>query len=193
MKIGKTHTRRRLVLWIVLGALVVGAVVFLAYSLFFKPDPVTLPVPTVTAQAATPTAKPIAITDSSTFVAAMPATVGIDVLIDYTVTDTLGDSTLPARTAERVTLDYGPGSSSRVFTVEAYQHYNQADAQTAYDSYAAGMTDVKDVIVDGTAVGKRAFSTSGSKGTVVWRNGTAVFDVTGPAGDVLRFFEHFGI
>ena len=193
MKIGKTHKRRRLVLWIVLGALVAGAAVFLAYRLYFMPDPVILPVPTATAQAATPTAKPLAITNASAFVSSMPTMVGTDVLIDYMVTDTVGDSTLPARTAEKVTLDYGPGSSSSVFTVDAYQHYDQTAAQTAYDSYADGMTDVKDVVVDGTTVGKRAFSTSGSKGTVVWRNGTAVFDLTGPASDVLGFFEHFGI
>ncbi len=193
VKIGKTHKRRRLVLWIVLGALVAGAAAVLVYRLYFMPDPIILPAPIATAQAATPTAKPLAITDSSTFVAAMPTTVGTDVLINYTVTDTIGDSTLPARAAEKVTLDYGPGSSSKVFTVEAYQHYDQTAAQTAYDSYAAGMTDVKDVVVDGTTVGKRAFSTSGSNGTVVWRNGTAVFDLTGPAGDVLGFFEHFGV
>jgi len=193
VKTEESHKRRRLVLWIVLGALVAGAAVFLAYRLYFMPDPVTLPVPTVTAQAATPTAKPLAITDASTFVSAMPTTVGTDVLIAYTVTETIGDSTLPARAAEKVTLDYGPGSSSRVFTVEAYQHYDQTAAQAAYDSYATGMTDVKDVVVDGTTVGKRAFSTSGSKGTVVWRNGTAVFDLTGPASDVLGFFEHFGV
>jgi hypothetical protein len=193
VKTEKSHKRRRLVLWIVLGAVVAGAAVFLAYRLYFMPDPVTLPVPTVTAQAATPTAKPLAITDASTFVSAMPTTVGTDVLIAYTVTETIGDSTLPARAAEKVTLDYGPGSSSRVFTVEAYQHYDQTAAQAAYDSYATGMTDVKDVIVDGTTVGKRAFSTSGSKGTVVWRNGTAVFDLTGPASDVLGFFERFGV
>jgi hypothetical protein len=193
VKIEMTHKRRRLVLWIVLGALVAGAAVFLAYRLYFMPDPVTLPVPTVTAQAATPTAKPVPITNASTFVSKMPTTVGTDVLIAYTVTDTVGDSTLPARTAEKVTLDYGPGSSSRVFTVEGFQHYDQTAAQTAYDSLATGMTDVTDVVVDGTTVGKRAFSTSGSKGTVVWRNGTAVFDLTGPASDVLGFFEHFGI
>jgi hypothetical protein len=193
VKTEESHKRRRLVLWIVLGALVAGAAVFLAYRLYFMPDPITLPVPTVTAQAATPTAKPLAITDASTFVSAMPTTVGTDVLIAYTVTETIGDSTLPARAAEKVTLDYGPGSSSRVFTVEAYQHYDQTAAQAAYDSYATGMTDVKDVVVDGTTVGKRAFSTSGSKGTVVWRNGTAVFNLTGPASDVLGFFEHFGV
>ncbi|NYI42558.1 hypothetical protein [Demequina lutea] len=193
VKTRKAHTRRRLVVWIVLGALVAGAAVFLAYRLYFMPDPVILPTPTATAEAPAPTAKPIAITNASAFATAMPTVVGTDVLIDYTVTDTVGDSTMPARTAEQVTLDYGPGSSSTVFTVEAYQHYNQTDAQTAYDSYAKGATDVKDVVVNGTTVGKRAFSTTGSKGTVVWRNGTAVFDLTGPASDVLGFFEHFGV
>jgi hypothetical protein len=192
-KVGKVHKRRRLVLWIILGALVAGAATFLVYRLYFPPDPVILPTPTATAQAAAPTAQPIAITDASTFVSSMPTVVGTDVLVDYTVTDPVGDPTMPVRTAEFVTLDYGPGLSSRVFTVEASQHYNQTDAQTAYDSYAAGVTNVKDVVVNGDTVGKRAFSTSGSKGTVVWRNGTAVFDLTGPADSVLDFYEHFGV
>ncbi len=183
----------RLVLWIVLGALVAGAAGALVYLQFFLPDPIILPVPTITAAAPAPTAEPMKVTDSSDFVMAMPATVGTNVLVDYTVTDTAGDSTLPARAAEHVTLKYGPGSTSEVFTVEAYQHYNEADAQTAYDSYATGSTDVKDVTVNGTTVGKRAHFTEGSAGTVVWRNGTAVFDLTGPAGEVLSFYEHFGI
>ena len=189
----KTHRRRRLVLWIVLGTVIAAGAGILVYRLAFLPEPVTLPVPTVTAQAPTPTAEPVKIADSSDFVAAMPTTVGTNVLMDYVVTDTVGDTTLPARAAEHVTLKYGPGSSSMPFTVEAYQHYNADDAKTAYGSYATGSTDVKDVTVDGTNVGQRAYSTSGSTGTVVWRNGTAVFDLTGPSDDVLAFYEHFGI
>ena len=189
----KTHRRRRLVLWIVLGAVIAAGAGIFVYRLAFLPEPITLPVVTVTAQAPTPTAKPVAITDSSDFVAAMPTTVGTDVLMDYVVTDTVGDTTLPARAAEHVTLKYGPGSTSMPFTVEAYQHYNADDAKAAYDSYATGSTDVKDVTVDGTNVGQRAYSTSGSTGTVVWRNGTAVFDLTGPSDEVLAFYEHFGV
>ncbi len=189
----KTHRRRRLVLWIVLGALLAAAAGTVLYRLYFLPEPLILPVPTVTAAAPAPTAEPVTVTDSSDFVKAMPGTVGTDVLVAYEVTDTVGDLTLPARTAEKVTLEYGPGSSSKVFTVEAFQHYNEDDAKTAYDSYATGATDVEDVTVGGTDVGKRAYSTKGSTGTVVWRNGTVVFDLTGPSDDVLHFFEHFGI
>ncbi len=192
-KPAKTHRRRRLVLWIILGLVVAGAATFLAYRLFFTPEPIILPTPTATAQAAAPTAQPVAITDASTFVTSMPKVVGTDVLIDYTITDTLGDTKLPARTAELVTLDYGPGSSTRLFTVEASQHYNQADAQATFEAYAKGVANVEDVVVNGETVGKRAFSTAGPRGTVVWRNGTAVFDLTGPAPDVLKFYEHFGL
>ena len=48
------HKRRRLVLWIVLGAIVAGAAAFLVYRLYFSPDPIILPTPTATAQAASP-------------------------------------------------------------------------------------------------------------------------------------------
>ena len=193
VKTRKTHRRRRLVLWIVLGAVIAAGAGTLVYRMYFLPEPVTLPVPTATAQAPTATAEPMKITDSSDFVAAMPTTVGTNVLVDYKVTDTVGDTTLPARAAEHVRLAYGPGSSSKIFTVEAYQHYNVADATTAYDSYAMGATDVKNVTVNGAHAGMRAFSTVGSTGTVVWRNGTAVFDLTGPSDDVIAFYEHFGI
>lgn len=189
----KTHRRRRLVLWIVLAALLAGAAGTFVYRMYFLPEPEILAVPTIVAEAPMPTAKPIVVTDSSDFVAAMPGTVGTDVLIAYEVTDTVGDTTLPARAAEKVTLEYGPGPSSKVFTVEAFQHYNEEDAKTAYSSYATGATDVEDVKVDGADVGERAYSAKGSTGTVVWRNGTAVFDVKGPADEVLHFYEHFGI
>ncbi|NTV39699.1 MAG: hypothetical protein HGA51_07050, partial [Demequinaceae bacterium] len=189
----KTHRRRRLVLWIVLAAVIAAGAGVLAYRLFFLPEPITLPVPTTTAPAPTPTAEPMEITDPSDFVAAMPTTVGTNVLVSYEVKSTVGDTTLPARTAEQVTLTYGQGSSSQVFTVDAYQHYNEDDAKTTYDAFAAGATDVEDVTVNGTTVGQRAYSTTGSTGTLVWRNGTAVFSLAGPSDEVLDFYEHFGI
>ena len=187
------HGRRRLVLWIVLAAFVAAAIGAIAYRLFFVPEPETLPVPTVTAAAPTPTAEPVSIADPSDFLVSMPSTVGTNVLLAYEVTDPAGDGTLPARAAEHVRLDYGPGSESTAFTVDAFQHYSIADAQTAYDSYAADVTDVEDVVIDGTTVGQRAFSTAGATGTIVWRNETAVFVLTGTAAELLDFYAHFGV
>jgi len=186
------HGRRRLVLWIVIAALAAAAIGAIAFVVF-QPEPATLPTPTETASAPAPTAEPVSITDPTDFVAAMPSTVGTNVLVAYEVTNPAGDAALPARAAEHVTLTYGPGSTSTMFTIEAYQHYSVEDAQTAYDSYADGATDVEDVTVDGTTVGERAYSTTGATGTVVWRNETAVLVLTGPSAELLDFFAHFGV
>ena len=189
----KPYRRRRLVLWIVIAALAAAAIGVGVYRVYLQPEPTTLPVPTITASAPEPTAEPVNITDPSTFVATMPSTVGTDVLVAYEVTNPAGDTTLPVRAAEHVTLKYGPGSTTTVYTVEAYQHYSVEDAQSAYDSYAAGLTDVEDVVVDGVTVGQRARSASSSQGTLVWRNETAVFVLTGPGAGLQDFYARFGV
>lgn len=185
--------RNLLWLWIVLGAVVVAGIGVAVYFAFLRPDAEILPTPTVTAEAPEPTAAPVAYVEPSAFLAQLPTTVGTDVLLTYAATDTLGDDSLPARAAEHYTLEYGPGSGDVTATVEAYQHYTVDEAQAAYDAYADGAIDVEDVSVDGTVVGERAYITRGSDGTVVWRNNTAVFVLTGAADDVLTFYEHFGV
>src|SRR5690606_32352020 len=127
--------------------------------------------------------------EASEFLAAMPTEVGANVLMAYEVRDPVGDESLPARAAEHVVLGYGSGVGEPEFTVHAYQHYHVEDAQTAYDAYSAGAPDVEDVTVDGEVVGQRAFQAASATGQLAWRNGTAVFVLSGPASDLVHFYE----
>ncbi len=186
--------RSRLILIIVAAALVAGVIGVLVYRTYLLPEPVTMPTPTVTAEPRVPEGEPIAIEEeASEFLSAMPLQVGADVLMAYEVLDPVGDQSLPARAAEHLKLSYGSGVGEPVYTVHAYQHYSVDDAQAAYDAYAAGAPDVADVTVDGDVVGQRAFQAASARGQVVWRNGTAVFVVTGPASDLVHFYERFGV
>ncbi len=191
----KGGTRRtRLILIIVAAALVAGVIGVLLYRTYLLPEPITLPTPTVTAEPRVPEGEPIEIDEqASEFLAAMPLQAGADVLMAYESIDPVGDESLPARAAEHIKLSYGSGVGEPVFTVHAYQHYKVEDAQAAYDAYAAGAPDVADVTVDGEVVGQRAFQAASAQGQVAWRNGTAVFVLTGPASDLLHFYERFGV
>ena len=187
-------SRTRLILIIVAAALVAGVLGVLVYRTYLLPEPVTLPTPTVTAEARVPEGEPIDIAEeASAFLSAIPREVGVDVLMAYESIDPVGDTTLPARAAEHIKLSYGSGAGEPAFTVHAYQHYNVEDAQLAYDAYAAGAPDVADVTVDGDVVGQRAFGAASADGQVAWRNGTAVFVLTGPASELLHFYERFGV
>ncbi len=185
--------RRRWVWWLIGALLLASAAGILIYRMFLLPEPITLPVPTVTASPATPLGEPLTIADPTDFVASLPDTVQTWVLQDYASIDPLRESSLPARVAEHEKLSYGQGVSEPRFVVNAYQHYSVEDAQKAYDAWAADATDVEPVLVDGEQVGERALTEDGVTGTVVWRNVTAVFVLTGPAESVLDFYEHYGV
>lgn len=185
--------RRRWVWWLIPALLVAAAVGVLIYRMFLLPEPITLPIPTVTAEPASPLGQPISIEDPTDFLAVLPDTVETYVLMDTSTIDTAREPDLPARVAEHDVLRYGVGVSAPLYVVDAYQHYTVDDAQVSYDAFADGATDVAPVLVDDEQVGDRAFSTEGDKGTVVWRNATAVFVLTGPADSVLDFYEHFGV
>ncbi|WP_291382529.1 hypothetical protein [Demequina sp.] len=185
--------RRRWIWWLIAALVVASAAGVLVYRTFLLPEPITLPVPTITATPPGPQGAPITIADPSDFVAALPSTVQTYVLREFESIDPLTEPTLPARTAEHAKLSYGEAAGSPAFVVDAYQHYNVDDAQQAYNAYAEGATDVEPVLVDGEQVGERALTEQGATGTVVWRNVTAVFVLTGPAESVLDFYEHYGV
>ena len=184
---------KRWIWWLLLGLVVAAGAGILIYRTFLLPEPLTLPVPTITANPSAPSIEPISIEEPTDFVAALPDTVKTNVLVDYESIDPVTEPTLPARVAEHYTLSYDTGAGRADYVVEAYQHYNEDDAQVAYEYYAEGATDVEPVLVDGEQVGERALRTETSTGTVVWRNVTAVFVLTGPADSVLDFYEHYGV
>ena len=186
---------KRWIWWLILGIVIAAAAGILVYRMFLLPEPITLPVPTITASPAAPVSEPITIEDPSDFVAALPDTVRTDVLVAHESIDPVTEPSLPARVAEHHTLGYGsgPDDGRPDFVVDAYQHYNVDDAQVAYESYAEGATDVEPVLVDDEQVGERALFAKPATSTLVWRNVTAVFVLTGPADEVLDFYEHYGV
>ncbi len=185
--------RRRWIWWVILALLVASAAGVVVYTMYLRPEPITLPVPTVTAPPATPVGEPMAIPDPTDFVAALPDTVETDVLMAYTNIDPATETDLPARVAEHHRLSYGTGTGAPHFVVNAYQHYTVEAAEQAYDFWATEDADVEPVLVDGEQVGDRALTTEGDAGKVVWRNTTALFVLNGGDESVLDFYEHFGV
>jgi hypothetical protein len=185
--------RRLLWLWIALAALGVAALGVLVYRLFLLPEPIILPAPVVTEAPPTPTVEPVEVTDPSEFLAGMPTEIGTFVLTSYEVVEVIGDETLPARAAEHLVLTYGESAGDDHFTVDAYQFYNTDDAATAFESWSEGAATTDDVTVDGTVVGERALVASDGVTSVVWRNGTSVFVLEGPADEVEQFYAYFGL
>jgi hypothetical protein len=185
--------RGRKWLWIALAIVAGAALGVVVYRLFLLPEPIILPAPVVTEAAPTPTIEPVSVTDPSEFLAGMPTEIGTFVLTTYEVVEVIGDESLPARTAEHLILTYGQATGEAHFTVNAYQFYNPDDAQTAFTAWSEGAAATSDVVVDGETVGERALVSSGSETSVVWRNGSSVFVLDGPANEVEQFYAYFGI
>ncbi len=184
---------RRLWLWVALGVLAAGGIGVVIYRLFFLPEPIILPAPVVTEAPATPTATPINVTDGSELLRSLPGEVWTYVLTSATSHEVRDNPDLPARTAEHLTLTYGASSGEEHFTVDVYQHFNEDDALVAFGHWSEGATDIVPLEAGGTVVGERALRSQGAQDVVVWRNGTLVLVLVGPAGESEQFFSFFGI
>jgi len=182
--------RRLMWLWIVLGALVVLGVtgIVLAKTVFATPDPIIQPGVTVTEPPPTPTISPLAIASPTPFLAAMPGTVGTYSLTAAAPADKL-DAATYGRTAEAHQLTYRSGANEA--SVLALQYYNEADATAAWGTLTGPAADATTVTAGGVEVGQKASVTDPAPG-IVWRNGTAVFVLTGPATELEAFYEFFG-
>lgn len=190
---GDRPRRRFLWLWIVLAVVVVAGASALVYRLFFLPEPIILPAPVVTEAAPTPTIEPVALVDPTPFLAGLPAEISTFVMTSYEVVEVVGDTSLPVRAAEHVIVTYGESTGDEHFTLDAYQFYNEDEAQTAFDAWSEGASDMADVVVGGQVVGQRALMVDGSTTSVVWRNGTSVFILDGPADEVEQFYAYVGV
>ncbi len=184
---------RKLWVLIVLGVVVLGGLGALTYRLFFLPEPIILPAPVVTEAPPAPTVEPVELEDPSPLLEAMPREVSTLVMTSYVSLEVLGDKDLPARASEHLTLTYGEGVAQDTFTIDVYQFYNTADAQTAFEVWVDGQTQREDVTVDGAVVGERAMVPGGAADTLAWRNETVVFVMQGPATDLLEFYSYFGL
>ncbi|MCR6712328.1 MAG: hypothetical protein NVV57_06345 [Demequina sp.] len=176
-------------LWILL-AVVVLALVGIGYAVLNKPDPAVIPGVTVTEPAPSPTIVPSPAPTGSDFQAAMPATVGTYSLVGAEVLDPADVALTAGRVADGVDLTYRSGDDT--MKVRALQYFNEDDAKAMFTQFAGEDAATEPVEAGGTTVGEKAIITSPKPG-IVWRNGTSVFILTGPALQLTDFYEQFGL
>ncbi|WP_084102906.1 hypothetical protein [Demequina sp. NBRC 110051] len=172
----------------IVGLVVLGAVAYVVYLLVNEPEKdVEIAAPVVVEVPAESTVEPIALDNPTDFLAAMPATVGVYGMSGATPVeeDTAG---LDTRVAEVDDLTYTDGETT--LELRAIQHYDEADATAQFDTLAANGSDPQPVTVGDAEVGQRV-TIDGDPASYVWRNGTAVFVLTGPADALEEFWIQF--
>ncbi len=181
--------KRRWWLWggLALLAIIAAVVVVLVLN---RPDPTVVPGVTVTLPAPTPSAAPIAGPTATPFQSALPTTVGMYVLVEAIVLDPADLAATSGRVVDGVDLTYR--ADGVTMTVRALQYYNEDEAKAMFTQVAGEAAATEPVEAGGVTVGESAPITSPSPG-MVWRNGTSVFILTGPAAQVPGFYEDFGL
>ena len=189
------YRRRRLVvvvglLVIVLGAVLVGGFVWPG---FWRAESTPQPVPTVTVTAPVPTPTVKAVDrsgDETAFQKALPSTVLQFALGSLTEVEEIKEQgALEAWDAEY--SDGGPGevalrAGQWATTDEA------AEAAAAWTKAAGEAEREGDVKVGEKVVGQYAIvPAKGGRAVVVWQNGTAVMEATGPADTMEDFYAAF--
>ncbi|WP_297083919.1 hypothetical protein [uncultured Demequina sp.] len=176
---------RSTVFLVVIGLLVLGGIGYGLYVLLSpEPETVQLTEEVLVAEKEVPTLDPIEIADPTAFQAALPTVVGTFVLTDAQSPD-VADAGLEARAAEVSDLTYGDGEVE--LQVRAIQHYDDEAAVAQFEALTADSTDREPVDAGGSQVGERASIDGG----IVWRNGTAVFVLTGPADELEDFYAAY--
>lgn len=190
------YRRRRLV--VVVGLLVVVLVLVLMAGFvwpgFWRAEgatPQPVPTVTVTAPAPTPTVKAMERADDETaFQKALPSTV-----LQFAL-GSLAEAEEPKEqdALEAWSAEYADGGSGEVKLL-AGQWATSDEAATAAAAWtrAAGEADREgDVKVGKKVVGQYAIAPAkGGKAVVVWQNGTAVLQATGPADEIEDFYAAF--
>jgi hypothetical protein len=190
------YRRRRLVavvglLVIVLAVVLVAGFAWPGFWRSSETEPQPVPTVTVTAPAPTPTVKAMERADDETaFQKALPSTVLQFALGSFTeAKEPKEQGALEAWNTEYA--DGGPGEVELV----AGQWATSDDAAAAATAWtqAAGEADGEgDVKVGKKVVGQYAIvPVKGDKVVVVWQNGTAVMQATGPAGTMEDFYAAF--
>jgi len=187
------NRRRNLIIAAAVGAVVILGVLAAALSGAFNgSEPAVTPsASTVTLVSPTPTIKPVARKPVSAFADALPSTV-----LEFAVTAITPQASLTdAGAIEGYRFDYSDGGST-VVKLDAGQWETPADATAAYTAMIKGdpVTASGSVDVGGKPAGAWTASTAADgTGTVTWTNGTALFQVTGPADTVQDFYQAFGL
>lgn len=189
------YRRRRLV--VVVGLLVIVLALVLvggfAWPGFWRAESTPQPVPTVTVTAAAPTPTVKAMEragDETAFQKALPSSV-----LQFAL-GSLAEAKEPKEQGalEAWNAEYADGDSGEVALV-AGQWATSDDAAAAATAWtqAAGEADREgDVKVGKKVVGQYAIvQAKGGKAVVVWQNGTAVMQATGPADTMEDFYAAF--
>ncbi|WP_061961196.1 hypothetical protein [Demequina flava] len=172
---------------VVVGLLVLGGIGFAVYQAFFTAEDVTLTPEVLIEAPAEAAGDPITLEDPTDFLAAMPGTVGAYVMTDATPVDP-EEAGLSVTPAEVNDVTYSDGTSE--FAVRSIQHFNEEDATDQYAALSEGGSDPQPVSVGGAEVGERV-TLEGDPTSYMWRNGTAVFELTGPADQIESFYGQF--
>ncbi|MGC4175520.1 hypothetical protein [Demequina sp.] len=181
--------KRKWWLWALIAIVVIGAGIAI-YAATQKSDSKVVPGVTVTEPAPSPTIEPIAAPTGTDFQSALPTTVGTYSLVEATVLDPAEIALTAGRVADGVDLTYRSGDDT--MTVRALQYYNEDDATTMFTEFVGEDTATTPVEAGGTTVGERAIVTTPRPG-LVWRNGTSVFILEGPALQLTAFYDQFGL
>lgn len=191
------YRRRRLVA--VVGVLVILLALVLvagfAWPGFWRPEatPTPQPVPTVTVTAPVPTPTVKAMDrsgDETAFQKALPSTV-----LQFAL-GSLAEAKEPKEQGalEAWNAEYSDGDSGEVVLVAGQWATSDeaAGAAAAWTSAAGEAEREGDVKVGKKVVGQYAIvPAKGGKAVVVWQNGTAVMQATGPAGVMEDFYAAF--
>ncbi len=180
---------RSVVALVAYGVIVMGGVGFGVVQLLGAADRIELAQEVIIEGPELSGITPVELEDPTDFLAGAPQYAHDTALIEV-VTYELSEVDLYARTAEVYDLTYSNGSDT--FTVRAYQHFRESEAETAWESLSEGSTDIAPVEAFGEVVGQRAVLDTDEGTVVTWRNLTGVFWLTGPDDDVVEFFEFYG-
>lgn len=179
--------------WIVAGVVLVGVIVAVVLMLTTKdtPEPIVLDAETVTAEAPTPAVEPIERTPATAFETALPSVVrGWAVASDEAAPELLAAGALEGRV-----LTYTDGAEAPVeLTLLAGQWATVEAADAHLDAVVAtlgAVTESGQVPAEGAPLGRFAVVDSGDTATVVWTNGSAVLQLTGPADAVREAYLAF--
>ena len=184
-----TSKRRLWWLWLLIALVVIGGAVA-AWMATHQPEATVVPGVVVTIAPPTPTITPTPAPTGTAFQASMPTTVGTYSLVGATVLEPADVALTSGRVADGVDLTYRSGGDT--MTVRALQYYNEDDAKAMFTEFAGDPAATEPVMAGGTQVGESAAITSPAPG-VVWRNGTSVFILVGPADQVAGFYALFGL
>ncbi|MDN4480666.1 hypothetical protein [Demequina muriae] len=173
---------------VIAGLLVMGGVGYVLYLALWPQEQVELTPAVIVAPPEVAALDPIALEDPTDFQSAMPGLVGLYAMTELEAPP-VATLDLRARAAEVARLTYSDQQTT--LTVQAIQHFDEEDAVAQFEALAADGTAREPVTAGGAQVGERATVPADGGQAVVWRNGTVVFEVTGPADAVEGFFAIF--